>query len=204
MTDRILCSLAALLLFAGCFKSTSYDTEYVLRPYVQTENQGPFTSLGGVRAYAFAADTSGWTVASYDDALEGVLTSRRAAGERMDDPVAVSAPCPPSADFPNSMDWIAMHTDRSSLLVVAVDPRYRLYAYRQQSFAENLSPYYVSINFRPWRESYAENGWTVINEFYSDPDAPADPAPADPAPGDTPEEGSAGSAPARNTAAYHE
>ena len=33
MTDRILCSLAALLLFAGCFKSTSYDTEYVLRPY---------------------------------------------------------------------------------------------------------------------------------------------------------------------------
>lgn len=30
MTDRILCSLAALLLFAGCFKSTSYDTEYVL------------------------------------------------------------------------------------------------------------------------------------------------------------------------------
>ena len=140
MTDRILCSLAALLLFAGCFKSTSYDTEYVLRPYVQTENQGPFTSLGGVRAYAFAADTSGWTVASYDDALEGVLTSRRVAGERMDDPVAVSAPCPPSADFPNSMDWIAMHTDRSSLLVVAVDPRYRLYAYRQQSFAENLSP----------------------------------------------------------------
>lgn len=176
-SNRFLWLLPAAVLCGGCFKSISYDTEYILRPYVQVENQGPITSAPGVRAYAFDADTAGWMVASYADALEGVLTSKRSGAGQVLRPVAVSEPCPPSDTIASSLDWIRMRIDGSSRMIVAVDPQHRLYAYRQQEFQANLSPYYVAVTFRSWRNSYTEGGWRVINEFYIEPEPEPEPDP---------------------------
>ncbi len=106
MTDRILCSLAALLLFAGCFKSTSYDTGTCCG-HVQTENQGPSRASGGVPPpMPFAADTSGWTVALPMTTRSKACSPRAASrAGRMDDPwPSRRLQSPLLADFPNSVD----------------------------------------------------------------------------------------------------
>lgn len=72
----LLLSAAATLICPGCFKDVSDSTNYVLKPLVQNLSADPNNPLEGVRAYAFVADTALYTVASYEDALNGVVTSR--------------------------------------------------------------------------------------------------------------------------------
>lgn len=72
---RIITLFTAVVLFAGCFKEVSYRTDYVLKPLVQ-ENSGDVAQLlpeGKAQAFAHAADTVFWEVASYEDALPGSL-----------------------------------------------------------------------------------------------------------------------------------
>ena len=86
---RILAPLAAAALLAGCLKDTSSDrTEYVLKPLAQTLSTDPYEPLDGVVAYAFDADTARYTVASYEDALNGIASLK-------DDPSAQLQPSPP-------------------------------------------------------------------------------------------------------------
>lgn len=172
----ILLYAATALVFGGCFKSVSYDTTYILRPYVQTKNQGDFTSLAGVKAYAFAADTTDWEVASYEDALAGILSSKHVLSDRLT-PVATAEPYPQSTTIPSSVNWLQMQLQGSLMMIVAVDVEHKLYAYRNQEFAENLSPYIISIPFRSWRTSYTDGGWRIVNEFYTAPDTQPDVTP---------------------------
>ena len=67
---------AAALLLGCCFKSVGYDTDVILKSWVQTESAAELKPAQGVVAYAFEADTVTWTVASYEDALNGVLTRK--------------------------------------------------------------------------------------------------------------------------------
>lgn len=72
------------MLFAGCFKEVSYRTDYVLKPLVQ-ENSGDVAQLlpeGKAQAFAHAADTVFWEVASYEDALAGIITRRDNPSEK--------------------------------------------------------------------------------------------------------------------------
>ena len=69
-------SAAVTLICPGCFKDVSDSTNYVLKPLVQNLSADPNNPLEGVLAYAFVADTALYTVASYEDALNGVLTRK--------------------------------------------------------------------------------------------------------------------------------
>jgi len=73
---RTILYAAAALLLGGCFKSVGYDTDVILKSWVQTESAAELKPAQGVVAYAFEADTVTWTVASYEDALNGVLTRK--------------------------------------------------------------------------------------------------------------------------------
>lgn len=152
----------------GCSKSVTFDTVYVLRPYVQDSTGAEMRTLPGVRAYAFDADTTQWCVASYEDALAGVLTMRYAPDSKRSDPVAVATPYPASDTIPASVNWVQMRVQLSSALIVAVDTVNRLYGYRQQEFHQNLSPYILSVAFRPWKEgnAYSDGDWWMFNDFY--------------------------------------
>lgn len=175
MRQRVIAALCGLLSAAGCAKqSVSYDTQFVLKPWLQQYNQGEIASLPEVRLYAFAADTAAWYVASYDDAAAGILTSRTDASQRLADPYAEGEPFGEVDTIPAAVDWRKMRLRLASAAVVAVDTRNRLYAYTQQRLYENLSPLYVSVTFQPWRRftRYAYGGWTFVNEFF-DPDVPA-------------------------------
>lgn len=149
---------------AGCSKSVLRETDYVLKPLVQLASGDILQPVEGARAYAFDADTAAWTVASYDDALAGVVTSRTNPAERITVP---SATAEPLAEGELS-GRLSMHLDRPSQLVVAVDPADRLYAFTQVATPENLPSLYVTLLFKPYREGreYKEGDWIFRNDFY--------------------------------------
>lgn len=162
---------AAALLASGCFKSVSYDTDVILKSWVQRASSDALEPASGVVAYAFEADTVEWTVASYDDALNGVLT-RKGSSETGVSPVAGEVCRVDSVD----MELLQMRVGSSPVVLVAVDTENRLYGYRQQELGENLPRLFTSVVFRPWKrmKKYVDGTWRMFNDFYvEEPDAPA-------------------------------
>ena len=106
---RTILYAAAALLLGGCFKSVGYDTDVILKSWVQTESAAELKPAQGVVAYAFEADTVTWTVASYEDALNGVLT-RKGTDEAGVSPVQGTAYRVDSVD----MDLLLMRAVRPS------------------------------------------------------------------------------------------
>lgn len=163
----IAAAAAAALLLGGCFKKVSYDTEYVLKPLVQTESQGSFVPLEGAVCYAFEVDPEAWTVASYDDAATGVLTSVEDPALKLTPPDAMGEPYD---EYEELTGCLAMRISGPAVMIVAVDPVHKLYGFRAQELGENLSPLFVSAVFRPWRQgrSYTDGSWTMVNDFYEE------------------------------------
>lgn len=78
-----ICAWASL--WTGCSKETSYRTDLQLKPLVQRESSSRVEPLRTMVAYAFESlDTVRWTVASYDDALQGIVTEKATGKTRQD------------------------------------------------------------------------------------------------------------------------
>lgn len=162
LTIALAC-LAAALGCTACFEKVRSSTDYVLKPLVQYSSGGLAEPLEGVTAYAFDADTTEWGVASYDDALAGIISSKENPAERIDTPLAASEPY----DHEELTDRIWMSLPPRSLMLLAVDTQNRLYAYTQQTFVENLGSLFVSLIFKPWREVTAyQEKWSFYNPFF--------------------------------------
>lgn len=158
--------LFVLLLSAvSCFKEVAFRTDYVVKPLRQltSDDRNPEV-IPGATAFVYDADTALWTVASYEDALAGIITSKIDPTVRESAPLAFSEPY--GAD-----GWIRLPLDREWQMVVVVDPVDRLYAYTQQQIGENLPLLTVSLLFQPWKTgSFYKNGnWYFYNDFYVDP-----------------------------------
>lgn len=164
---RILLLWAAAALLAGCFKDVSTQTTYVLKPLRQEVSGDVLQPVASARAFAFDADTVSWTVASYEDALNGIISGRYNTEMKNSTPVAVAQPCGPG-EFEGR---IQMQLNRSSQMVVVVNPVNKLYAYTQQQVAENMPFTYVTLLFKPYREGlvYKEGNWIFCNDFYVPP-----------------------------------
>lgn len=170
MKAKFLFAIAAAALLAGCFKDVSYKTNYVLKPLVQASSGNPTESFEGLKAYAFDADTNFYTVATYEDALGGIITRKDNPSERISTPVAVAEPY----ELEGTSGWMQMPLSSHSQMIVAVypdpdsNPDNQIYAYTQQELGENLPTLYVSLVFKPWREgfSYKEGNWSFYHPSY--------------------------------------
>lgn len=164
MRPYYLFAFAAALLLWGCFKDVSYKTTYILKPLSQQQSGDVTLPVEGAQAFAYQVDTAEWTVASYADALSGVVTRKDDPSQRMTSPSSIAVPSEEGGDG----NWLQMPLSRESQMVVVVDPASRLYAYTQQKLAQNLSRTYVSILFKIWKEglSYQDGKWSFYNEFF--------------------------------------
>ena len=189
MKRTIPCLLGALLLLTACLKAGRYETDYILKPSVQTQSANPAEPLEGVICYRFEVDTLDWGIASYDDALAGIITRKEDPSQRLAEPAAVAVPFTPGAEdlaaaaeegdgdelpdtpAPSTLHWLQMPFGGESSMVVAVDPESRLYAYTMQQPMLNLKRIFVSVIFQPWKEGNAfKNGnWSFYNDFYAPP-----------------------------------
>lgn len=171
---KTILSLALAAALCGCFKEVGFDCRYNLRPYLQAESGGETVVAEGAIAYAFMADTTLWTVASYDDALNGVLTSKADGSKRSD----YASRAEQSAED----GTIVLQLDGTPATIIAVDAVDSIYGWRMTEVTENVPELYVSVTFRPWtaRSYYIEGAWRMVNEFYTpepeEPDEGEEPA----------------------------
>lgn len=167
MKTRLILFSAALLLLAGCFKSVSYKTTYVIKPLVQNASGDATLPLADVKAYAFAVDTTKWRVASYDDALAGIITSKENPSEKITTPIATAEPYVREG----TEGWIQMSIGNPSQMVLVVDTQNKIYCYTQQALGQNLGELFVALVFRPWKtgNAYKDGEWSFYNQFYVPP-----------------------------------
>ena len=159
----LLCVVA--LSAAACFKEVAFRTACIIRPLREaTSDDRVRTVIPDAVAYAFDADTAAWTVASYDDALAGIITSRSNPAEKRSTPLVSSVP---SGDE----GAIRLDLDREWQMVVVVDPVDRLYAYTRQQIPVNLPSLNIPLIFQPWKagRSYKYGNWLFFNDFYVEP-----------------------------------
>ncbi len=118
----------------------------------QIESGSEYTPLEGVQAYAFAADSVEWRPTSYEQALKGEVSNK--AGKTLS-PIASSLP------YEDSRSWVSMTIDAENVLIVAVDTENQCYAYTNYTVGVNLKQTYVSMVFRPWKDTpvYKDGSW---------------------------------------------
>lgn len=169
---RIIALCAVALTATSCFKDVKMDCRYHLRPYYQAESGGVAVQGENIVAYAFAADTTQWTVASYDDALNGVLTSKTSSEKRSDAMVRAE----------QQDSTVVLQLTATPATIVVVDTVNKLYGWRMTEVVENLPDLYVSITFRPWsvKKRYTEGAWRMNNEAYVAPEPETPEEPTDP------------------------
>ena len=134
---------------------------------MQTLSTDPYEPLDGVVAYAFDADTARYTVASYEDALNGIASLK-------DDPSAQLQAVASSEPYAQegTTGWVRMSLPMAERrMILAVDTEHRLYAYTEQELVETLPSLYVTLIFKTWKEgtSYKDGNWCFFNEFYTPP-----------------------------------
>lgn len=184
---KIIVLAAVAVATTSCFKKVTMDCRYHVRPYYQAESGGVAVQGEGTIAYAFAADTSQWTIATYDDALNGVLTSKTSGEKRTD-----------AMDRAEQSDsTVVLQLTATPATIVVVDTVNKLFGWRMTDVVENLPDLYVSVTFRPWsvKKRYAEGAWRMNNEAYvaPEPEEPEEPEqPTDPTDPTDPEGGNEG------------
>ena len=167
-------AVAAALAGTGCFKSIGYETFYVLRPWAQEGTVKTPIPREDMLAYAFDADTTEWSVLSYEDAVAGIITSRR-TGEKLR-PIAQGEPY----EIDGNENWLAMQLNGPRFLILAVDQSNRLYGFTEQAIGENLPQMHVSVTFYPKEKGkrFLKGKWIMCNDFYTEPEPEPEPEPA--------------------------
>lgn len=174
---------AALCMAAvsGCFKDVSNDTTYVLKPLV-SDGGAPVDMEYYITAYAFYADTTQWTVGSYEDAVAMRITDKE-TGEVRTGPAVVAEPFTDAVM--GGKYCLEMFLTKNPVMLVVVDTELKVYGYRKQTLGENLPRVYESVVFYTSKHGkrYKAGQWVMCNDFYTaEPETPE--APDEP---DTPE-----------------
>ncbi len=176
-----------LALFALCSclgGDEEYNTLLVVRPTHQVESSSPNEWLEGCVAYVFEGvsveDIDLWSVESYDDALNGVMTNVQ-SGEKITATakgVDYTFPEIDPEDLPESYDpeydpeaednrvyeygvgALSMQIGGEDIALLVVDPSTESYGYTALEVGMNLSVTYVSVLFHDWKYgSYASGKW---------------------------------------------
>lgn len=159
--------VAATLLLTACFESVNDTTSVVIKPLSQATSGALNEPLTAVRAYAFEADTTDWMVRSWEDAIDGVLTSK-SGGEQLTTPYAVASAFTPDEGVEGMDNRIVMSLPPREMMMLVVDEQHRLYAYNNIETAEGMPSLYITLIFKPWKEMTAyKEGWSFYNPFFT-------------------------------------
>ena len=149
---------------AGCLKGYDGSVLYVLKPIVSDGSVNKDIDRY-IDAYAFYADTTRWTVASYDDALAMRVTDK-ATGAVLDAGAVVAEPFVEAEG--GGRYALEMSLEPSTVMIVVVDTQLRLYGYREQRLSEGLKSIFDSVIFYTSRSArrYKAGQWMMCNDFY--------------------------------------
>ena len=145
---RILVCTATLCVATSCFKKVTTDTTLVVKSIVQQVSGGENATAKEVFAYAYYTENDDWTVASYDDALNRIITDSLGV-ERRTVPDVEGEPYYKEGYMGN---YTALPLNQSPAMVVVVSPETRMYAYLFKELnIENLPETFLTLLFHPWK-----------------------------------------------------
>ena len=135
-------------------------------PYVQATEGGEQTRISKLEVYAYAADTTAWYIATYDDAVNGKITSKT-------DPEDTRTIPSFQAYVDGDTGLYKMSVSSGQLMVVVADRSDQMYAYTQQSVdletAESVT--FPTLVFQPWQTLWIDKtdtgGWTIVNPAHA-------------------------------------
>lgn len=167
---RILVCTATLCVATSCFKKVTTDTTLVVKSIVQQESGGENATAKEVFAYAYYTENDDWTVASYDDALNRIITDSLGV-ERRTVPDVEGEPYYKEGYMGN---YTALPLNQSPAMVVVVSPETRMYAYLFKELnIENLPETFLTLLFHPWKTApYTEGSASKGSMWYVFPPAP--------------------------------
>lgn len=160
----ILCS--AVLLFAGCFKSVTKDTNLVIKTLIQEKSGAGNTLATDTYAYACYTGTNKWMVASYEDAVARIVTDSLGT-ERITVPDVEGVPFVREDD---ENYYVSLPLNQSPALVVLVAPSVRMYATLFKYLnVDNMHETYMTLLLHAWKtapytEGTAQKGgvWNIV------------------------------------------
>lgn len=154
----------------SCFKKVTTDTTLVVKSIVQQVSGGENATAKEVFAYAYYTENDDWTVASYDDALNRIITDSLGV-ERRTVPDVEGEPYYKEGYMGN---YTALPLNQSPAMVVVVSPETRMYAYLFKELnIENLPETFLTLLFHPWKTApYTEGSASKGSMWYVFPPAP--------------------------------
>ncbi len=144
------------LLSMGCLRQDEvFSTDIIITPYEQTTSDDEYMLLDGTVAYLF--DSSNITIASYEEALQGVARNATTDEQVM----AIGSSTPYSGDVVSS-NSITLHIEgREYAMLMVVDKKNEIWALCNYEVGVNLPTTYIELLFRPWKEGESTAGdWT--------------------------------------------
>lgn len=167
LLKTIIVAAMCTVCLGGCLKGYDGSVVYVLKPLISDGSANePMERY--ITACAFYADTTQWTVASYDDALAMRLTDKL-TGQTMEEPAAVADAFVESVAEGNCS--VSMRLRPTTVMLVVVDPVLRVYGYREQTLPEGLTSVFETVIFYTSRNArrYKAGQWMMCNDFYVAP-----------------------------------
>ncbi len=156
---------------------TDSDTDSDTDTDTEEEEEEEITKLSGVEIYAYAPfvtliddkSDEAYSVASYEDAVAGVLTNDVSGASKQYAPVSIAVNY--SSSYAGYEDALMLNVKGERVFIVAIDTENKGFAYNNYSVGLNLSKTYIALNWLAWRTGfYTQGGW----KFYSSTDADAD------------------------------
>lgn len=170
MNRRFLTTVVAALFalfLGGCLKGYDGKVVYVLKPLVSEGSENENIDRY-VTAYAIYADTTRWTVGSYDDALSMRITDKESGETFGGEPVVAE---PFVEDIGGGRYAVEMSLRPRTVMLVVVDTELKLYGYREQKLSEGLTSIFETVIFYTTRNAsrYKAGQWMMCNDFYAPP-----------------------------------
>ena len=157
---RIIATIFALMALAGC-KKYSVECELIVQPYVMVTSGSDVHTPGHlIRVYVFYTDEKNylnpeWRPGSWADAEAGIIRHRTTGEERSHGLVGTQS---------DEDGYIHITLTSSPMLLVAVDPVNKFYAWRTFKYEVPLERLFVPVSFKIYQPPYKEFEWNVASE----------------------------------------
>lgn len=158
---KIVTLIVALVAMVGCFQEEKQGTRMRIALYSQNVTTDPILkTMHDIEAYAFfVGKNTKWEVATWEDALNRVITNVDNANLTLSQPDVIGD-YDPSAEYQLSLELWSQYT-----FIVVVDKTNRVYATRFYETPVNLPEVMVQLHLYAHKKSGSANGWNTTNPF---------------------------------------
>jgi len=141
------------LCLSGCGK-TKVDCDYTIHTVEEAvRDQKPYDYSGNILVFAYNLDAEDWEVASYEDALQGVVTSKVTGAKAGPDFIGAAG----------ETGIYEFNFTQIPVMLVVCHTEYPAYGWRDSGVVANLARINIQAAFRIWKYE-SKNESDIIKE----------------------------------------